>query len=99
METAPRALVLRAPGTNCDRETAFALETAGAPAETLHLNELRAKPKRLSEFQILVIPGGFSFGDDAEDDGIEFGDDADDPRSRWQGSLPRRPGRRPARRK
>ena len=41
----------------------------------------------------------FSFGDDAEDDGIEFGDDADDPRSRWQGSLPRRPGRRPARRK
>lgn len=65
MQTAPRALVLRAPGTNCDRETAFALESAGAPAETLHLTELRANPKRLSEFQILVIPGGFSFGDDA----------------------------------
>lgn len=65
METAPSALVLRAPGTNCERETAFALESAGARPECLHLTELRAKPRRLADFQILVIPGGFSFGDDA----------------------------------
>ncbi len=65
MMTPPRALVLRAPGTNCDHETAFAFETAGAPTERLHLSEVRAKPSLLKRFQILVIPGGFSFGDDA----------------------------------
>ena len=57
MMTPPRALVLRAPGTNCDHETAFALETAGAPTERLHLSEVRANPSLLKRFQILVIPG------------------------------------------
>jgi phosphoribosylformylglycinamidine synthase len=60
----PRVCVLRAPGTNCDIETAHAFEMAGAAAQRLHLFRLLETPQRLSEFQILCIPGGFSYGDD-----------------------------------
>jgi len=61
---APRVLVLRAPGTNCDIETAYAFERAGAVAERLHINRLRETPAALGDFQILCLPGGFSYGDD-----------------------------------
>ena len=60
----PNVLVLRAPGTNCDREAVFAFETAGARVESLHVNALRESPDALRRFQILVVPGGFSYGDD-----------------------------------
>lgn len=60
----PRILVLRAPGTNCDEETAFAFEQAGALAERLHVQRLLEQPRRLLDFQILCFPGGFSYGDD-----------------------------------
>ncbi len=60
----PNVLVLRAPGTNCDVETAFAFEKAGARAELVHVNRLLETPALLSRFQILCIPGGFSYGDD-----------------------------------
>jgi len=60
----PHVLILRAPGTNCDQETAFAFETAGATTETLHVNRVLESPAVLDRFQILCIPGGFSFGDD-----------------------------------
>lgn len=60
----PRVLILRAPGTNCDEETAFAFERAGAIVDRLHINALSESPRRLHRFQILVIPGGFSYGDD-----------------------------------
>jgi phosphoribosylformylglycinamidine synthase len=60
----PNVLILRAPGTNCDKETAFAFETAGASTETLHVNRLLESPALLDRFQVLCIPGGFSFGDD-----------------------------------
>lgn len=60
----PRALILRAPGTNCDGEAAFAFERAGAVVERLHLNALQEQPTKLHRFQILVLPGGFSYGDD-----------------------------------
>lgn len=59
-----RALVLRAAGVNCDEETAYALELAGAAAERIHINALAEGPQVMDNFQILVIPGGFSFGDD-----------------------------------
>ena len=59
-----RILVLRAPGTNCDRETAFAFEGAGAQATPMHINALLEKPKTLERVHGLVIPGGFSYGDD-----------------------------------
>ncbi len=61
---APRVLILRAPGTNCDQETAFAFETAGGKPDVLHLNRLLENPKLASNYQILAIPGGFSYGDD-----------------------------------
>jgi len=61
---APRVLILRAPGTNCDQETAFAFETAGGKPDVLHLNRLLENPKLATNYQILAIPGGFSYGDD-----------------------------------
>ena len=61
----PNVLILRAPGTNSDAETAFAFEQAGAKSVTvLHLNRMLESPKPLESAQILCIPGGFSFGDD-----------------------------------
>lgn len=58
-----RAAVLKAPGTNCDRETAFAFERAGARAEAVWVEEL-AGGRKLTEYDILAIPGGFTYGDD-----------------------------------
>src|SRR5437588_8431130 len=60
----PRALILRAPGANCDLETQFGFEQAGAIAERVHINRLREQPSLLQRYQILVIPGGFTYGDD-----------------------------------
>jgi phosphoribosylformylglycinamidine synthase I len=60
----PRVLILRAPGANCDAETRFAFEKAGAPADRVHINRLREQPGLLQRYQILVIPGGFTYGDD-----------------------------------
>jgi phosphoribosylformylglycinamidine synthase len=60
----PRVLVLRAPGANCDAEAAFAFEQAGAVAERVHINRLRESPKLSADYQILVVPGGFTYGDD-----------------------------------
>src|SRR5437868_12315543 len=60
----PRVLILRAPGANCDAETQFAFEQAGALAERIHINRLREEPALLQRFQILVVPGGFTYGDD-----------------------------------
>lgn len=60
----PRVLVLRAPGANCDVETAFAFEQAGAAAERVHVGRVLESPALLANFQILCIPGGFSYGDD-----------------------------------
>lgn len=59
-----RVLVLRAPGVNCDEETAFAWEMVGAEAERIHVKRLIAQPALLDTFQVLTIPGGFSYGDD-----------------------------------
>ncbi len=60
----PKALVLLTAGTNCDLETEYALNLAGAQAEKVHINDFIAKKRKLKEYQILTIPGGFSFGDD-----------------------------------
>jgi phosphoribosylformylglycinamidine synthase len=60
----PNVLILRAPGTNCDQETAFAFQQAGAKTEILHVNRLLENPGLFGRFQILCIPGGFSYGDD-----------------------------------
>jgi phosphoribosylformylglycinamidine synthase I len=60
----PAALVLRAPGANCDEETQFAFERAGGRADRVHVRRLRENPRLLRQYDILAIPGGFSYGDD-----------------------------------
>jgi phosphoribosylformylglycinamidine synthase len=60
----PRVLILRAPGTNCDVEAAHAFELAGGAPESLHVNRVLENARRLGDFQVLCIPGGFSYGDD-----------------------------------
>jgi phosphoribosylformylglycinamidine synthase len=59
-----RAVVLRTAGTNCEHETVLALERSGAQVELVHLSRLIAEPARLDSASILVLPGGFSYGDD-----------------------------------
>ena len=61
---APLALVLRAAGTNCDRETVHALELAGAVVESIHVNALSRDPSILDRAGLVAFPGGFTFGDD-----------------------------------
>jgi len=59
----PNVLILRAPGTNCDLETAYAFEQAGATTERIHVNRILENTSILDNFQIMCFPGGFSFGD------------------------------------
>jgi len=59
-----RVMILRAAGTNCDHETAFAFQEAGAKTELVHINQLVRGDKDLKDYQILAIPGGFTYGDD-----------------------------------
>jgi phosphoribosylformylglycinamidine synthase len=58
-----KTMVLRAEGTNCDEETVIAFERAGSSVDLVHINELR-RGRPLEEYQILCIPGGFTYGDD-----------------------------------
>ncbi len=58
-----RVCILFAAGINCDEETAYAFEVAGATSEKVHINQLKSTPLLLREYQIFVIPGGFSYGD------------------------------------
>jgi phosphoribosylformylglycinamidine synthase subunit PurQ / glutaminase len=60
----PRVLILRAPGTNCDEEAQHAFQLAGAVADRAHVLRLREKPELLRQYQVLMLPGGFSYGDD-----------------------------------
>lgn len=75
----PRVCILRAPGTNCDHETALAFELCGGQATRVHLFELLETPSLLKDYQVLCVPGGFSYGDDIGA-GVVFG-------SQLQGQL------------
>lgn len=55
-------LIIRTAGTNCDVETAFACEKAGASTERVFVDDLATKD--MSRYQILIFPGGFTYGDD-----------------------------------
>lgn len=59
-----KVLVLSGYGLNCEEEEAFAFEQAGAFADIVHINDLISKKKKLADYNILVFPGGFSYGDD-----------------------------------
>lgn len=60
----PNVCILRAAGTNCDYETGFAFSRAQGSVEFIHINSLTRKEKKLEDYDILAIPGGFSYGDD-----------------------------------
>lgn len=59
-----KAMILRTAGTNCDQETAHALKLAGAEVDLVHVNVLKKDKKALEKYQILAVPGGFTYGDD-----------------------------------
>ena len=59
-----QVLVLTGYGLNCDNETAYAFELAGARSHRVHINTVIEGAVKLSQFQILVFGGGFSWGDD-----------------------------------
>jgi len=59
-----RALVLYGYGINCERESQYAIEKSGGRADIMHLNKVLDKPDLLESYNMLMIPGGFSFGDD-----------------------------------
>lgn len=60
----PKVLILRTAGTNCDLETEQAFRLAGGDTARIHINRLMENKIKLSEYDILAIPGGFSYGDD-----------------------------------
>lgn len=67
MKKAPvKVVVIRTAGTNCDQETAYAFSYFGAEVELVHINQLISGNKKLSQYHILAIPGGFTYGDDIE---------------------------------
>lgn len=57
-------IVLRTAGTNCDQESAFAFKDCGAKVDLVHVQQLFKGAKSLEDYHILVLPGGFSYGDD-----------------------------------
>jgi len=58
-----KACIIRVGGTNCDFETKVALEDLGVKADIIHMNQLLKKRVNLEDYNLLVIPGGFSYGD------------------------------------
>lgn len=60
----PRVIVLKEHGTNCEDESKYAFERAGAVADIVHMEELIRNKGLLENYQIMIFPGGFSYGDD-----------------------------------
>ncbi|MDD2772518.1 MAG: phosphoribosylformylglycinamidine synthase I [Elusimicrobiales bacterium] len=59
----PKVLIVRAPGTNCDMETADSFKYLGAKPELAHIARLTSGAVKIGGCDILVFPGGFSYGD------------------------------------
>ncbi len=62
--TKPKVIVMAGYGINCEEETSFVFEKAGAETEIIHVNDLIDGHKSMKDFQIMAFPGGFSYGDD-----------------------------------
>lgn len=60
----PKAIILKTDGVNRDEDLAFAFSMAGADTKVVHVNDLKQKKENLSNYKILGLPGGFSYGDD-----------------------------------
>ena len=59
----PRVLILRAPGINRDEDAATAVTLAGGAPELVHIQRIVEGAVRLDDYAMLVVPGGFSYGD------------------------------------
>ncbi len=59
-----KALIIAGYGLNCEEESAHAFDYVGMDTTIMHVNDLIENPKALSNYQTLLIPGGFSYGDD-----------------------------------
>jgi phosphoribosylformylglycinamidine synthase len=64
LTNSPAALIIKGPGTNCDVETQYACAKVGFQATIVHISQLLAQPDRLQRTSLVVVPGGFSYGDD-----------------------------------
>lgn len=64
MPKAPKVLVITGYGINCEEETLLAFLQAGFSGKIIHINELLGAVNILKEYQVLAIPGGFSFADE-----------------------------------
>ena len=60
----PPVVILRAAGTNRDGEAIWACDKAGGAPDPVHVNQLLSGDRRLADYRMLVLPGGFSYGDD-----------------------------------
>ena len=60
----PKVLILHANGSNRDHDAALAVRLAGGDPNIVHINQLKAQPKLLEDHGALILPGGFSYGDD-----------------------------------
>ncbi|GJQ59204.1 MAG: phosphoribosylformylglycinamidine synthase [Candidatus Scalindua sp.] len=63
-ELRPKVVIIRTAGTNCDYETRYALEKVGATVDLVHINQLVKEKDLLDLYQMVVLPGGFTYGDD-----------------------------------
>jgi len=59
----PQVLIITGYGLNCEAESAEAWRLAGARPLLVHLNDLLGDPRPLSECDVLMFIGGFSYGD------------------------------------
>ncbi len=60
----PLVMIVKEHGTNCEHESKFAFEQAGAEADIVHMNDWIKDPEKIHKYQIAMFPGGFSYGDD-----------------------------------
>ncbi len=59
-----KALIMSGFGINSEMETQEVLARAGMTSDIVHINDLISGRRKLSEYRLLVFPGGFSYGDD-----------------------------------
>ena len=64
MSNMPKVIIISGFGINCEKETGEAFNIAGATSTVVHVNDLIDKKVDLNDYDILAIPGGFSYGDD-----------------------------------
>ena len=64
VKTDEKAIIMSGYGINSEMETQEAFTRAGMSSDIVHINDLISGRKKLSDYRLLVFPGGFSYGDD-----------------------------------